>query len=1274
MSWKSISAVFAVALMVSALTVFTFGQGTTSRVTGTITDSSGAAVSGATVTLTNEGTNVSLTSETSDSGAYTFDLVQPGNYSVTVEKTGFKKFVATNNAVLVNQPATVNVALEIGDVSAVVTVEGAAEVVQTATSGNVGSTVTQREVESLPIVGARGRNPLDLLNFQPGVVSGANTGGGVHVNGSRDRAFNFTLDGIDINESSAGGSNFTPLRPNPDSIQEFQVVTSNFTAELGRSSGAQVTFVTRSGTNDYRGNIFEYYQSPDFHANEYENNTLGIPRRQFVQHIFGGSLGGPLFNPGFGEGTKPFDLLRDKAFFFVNLQFLRGQETRIAQRLVYTPQARQGNFRYLVGGRNAPAGTTASSTFALGAAVNPDGSPRYPNCSATVTTNCIQTFNFNRNFPINGVPTGLDPSLAGILNDYPLPNDFSGGDGLNYAFYNFNAPQIEKQYDFVSKFDFNIAENNLVYVRYAQGRQDSFGDIANAGLRIFPNTPDLVETFRNPKNLAINNRWSPTPRFTNEFVFGVNLFSFSFDTAEPDPTIPYTFNTLIPNSGLTIATPNTNFTYNARRVRTLQFVDNLTFDFSPHIIKAGINFRFNRQIDDRSSIAGTNVEPIIGFSNGQFVYTGFGLPTAGATSINATDLTALQNTINNYLGRIGSITQGFVADLSNPNQFAPAFTRWNFTAKYPEYDFYAQDTWRVRQNLTLDLGLRWELKLNPSSEDRPILRPNQPFTFGSTPTNTLRWEEGDLFEDDLNNFSPSVGFAWDPFKKGKTSIRANYRLSYDRFPSQLFAANIYQNAPGNTNSGSISNLQTQNLLIRNGIPNVAPTLTPDVLRQPPPFSTNSITLVDPDLQFPENHQWFAGVQQEIFGGNVLEINYIGRRGLHLFGGYDANQVNINASAFGETFLQAFNKLRDNPTAVSSLINGLFTGNSNNNTGTATFRSITAVNTALTATRQNGGGAVGAAALAVSQRTCTAADVAAGICTSTQQQLISRTIDNPFFLQSFPQFSGALNVLDSNDVSRYNGLEVILKRRINNGLAFQVGYTYSISKDTRSFDPVFTTVARGTAQSASSTPFDNSNRRFNYAWSDFDRRHVLQATYIYDLPFGRGQAFGKEIPKALDLVIGGWQIAGTLNLTSGRPFTVYSGVNTFGNVVTSTANCNDCPRDFGSLVQDGSPSTNYFFTSEQRNLFSVPDVGELGNTGRNYFIGPRQFQTDISLSKKFRFTENLSFDLRVDARNLTNTPSFAAPNANLIGTAPFGRIRESVVSFSRKIQFSGKLNF
>src|ERR1043166_5473233 len=667
-------AIITLLLSVCALAI---GQGTTSRVTGTVHDANGAAVAGAKVTLTNEATSIAFTTETSESGVYAFDLVQIGTYSVTIEKEGFKKFLSQRNTINVNQPATVNAVLETGGIAETVTVQANASLVQTATSGNLGSTVEVKTLESLPVVGTRGRNPLDLLNFQPGVVIGGNTGGAVNVNGSRDRAFNFTLDGIDINESTAGGSNFTPLRPNPDSVQEFQIVTSNFTAELGRSSGAQVTLVTRSGTNDFHGNLFEYYRTPRFDAKSYPVTIAGLPKDQFVQHIYGGSIGGPLFNPGFGEGTK-MGWLRDKAFFFVNLQLLRAYDTALVTRTVYTQQARQGLFRYVVGRANAPAGTAT-------AAVDAGGNSVLPVCNGS-NSPCVSSYNI----ATNPTGVGLDPTLSGFLNAMPLPNNFTVGDGLNTAGFNFASPQHEKQYDFVSKFDFNLRQNSLVYVRYAQGSQSSFGDSANGGRPIFPGSPNFVDTGRTPKNLAVNWRWTPTATLTNEAIFGLSKFFFTFATPFPDPNLPFSF--------LNVATANTNFSYTARGGRTLQYIDNATLVHGSHTLKGGINFRFNRHRDDRSNVAGSQIEPLVTFS-GTAGFGGFGLPASGSTSINANDLTRLQNTIVDELGRIGSVSRAFVLDPSNPSTFAPAGTRWLNEANYTELDFYFQDNWRVRSNL-----------------------------------------------------------------------------------------------------------------------------------------------------------------------------------------------------------------------------------------------------------------------------------------------------------------------------------------------------------------------------------------------------------------------------------------------------------------------------------------------------------------------------------------------------------------------------------------------
>jgi hypothetical protein len=1227
------------------LSSLVLAQGTTSRVTGTVTDSSGAAVAGASVTLTNEGTGVSLTTETSDSGSYTFDLLQIGTYQVTVEKTGFKKFVSKGNTINVNQPATINAALDIGDVSAVVVVEGSAEQVQTSTSGNVGSTIDQRSLEAAPIVGSRGRNPLSLMNFQPGVTT-AGTAGGVHIHGSRDRAFNYTLDGIDINESSNGGANFTPLRPNPDSLEEFQVVTSGFTAELGRSSGAQVTLVTKSGTNEFRGNLFEFYQTPGAMANSYGNNLLGIARPKSIQHIFGGSLGGPLPLPNFGEGGPA--ILRNKAFFFVNLQMLRQQQASLVQRDVYTQSARDGIFRYVRGGttgsRNAPFGQATNTNFPSGAAVNVSGGQIYPNCTpeTPAETRCTATYSVINNPSL----ITIDPNLLKVINSTPLPNDFSRGDGLNIAGYNFTAPTTEKQYDLVMKFDFKIDPKNQFYFRYAEGEQNTIADSGNSGQPPFPGFPNIVNTERKPRNWAVNYRWAPTSNIANEFILGYSKFTFFFGAE--DFSLPFAF------TGVT--TPGTNALGNGRGVRTWQFIDNLTWVRGSHTFKGGINFRFGLQTDDRSSVGSSVVEGQVNFDaavNSNF--NAFSLP--GTTVINSNDLSRLRQQINNFLGRVGVYNRSFVVDATGQN-WAPAGTRWIYKANYGEYDFYFQDTWRVRQNLVFDLGVRWEPKLSPTSDTLPIVRPNTAVTLGSAPSNTVRWVEGPLFDDDWNNFSPSVGFAWDPFSNGKTSIRANYRLSYDRAETHLFGQNIFQNSPGNNATFPTDNtFGASGGLYRNITP-IVPSGTPAQLRQPPAIGTGGQVVIDPNIQFPTVHQWYAGFQREIWFDSVLEVNYIGKRGLHLFGGYNANQVDIRDNSFqNTTFLSEFINLRNNRNVAgyqNAYFNALLLGDSRISATdvTATRMLLRSFGTEIT----NG----------------SVAGLANSLTGASGGRVWIANTGNPFYFQNYPQF-GQLTVIDSNDSSTYNGLEIIVKKRFSRGLSFQVGYTLSKSMDSRSFDPVLTTISTASSGLGANTPFDNNNRSLNWAYSDFDRRHMLQGTFVFALPFGKTGSFLNDVPRPVDWVIGGWQLAGNFIVGSGRPFTVFGAANTLSQSIVTPANCNGCSRDMGEVIQ--RENTNYFFTAEQELLFSTPGPGEFSNVGRNYFIGPRQYQLDLALSKKFRLTERMNFDLRVEATNVTNTPNFAIPNQILnSSTAPFGRIRQSVVNDARRVQFAGKFNF
>src|SRR5260370_1097448 len=328
-------------LLASSLVLF--GQGTTSRAVGVVTDSSGATIPNATVQLTNEGTGVTFTTTTTSAGTYVLEAVQPGTYTVTVEAPGFKKFTSRGNPVTIGQPMTVNVTLEVGAVTEQVQVSAVAEAVQTDKSGNFGNRLSGQQIRDLPIVGTRGRNPIGLVDLQPGVINTPSiTGGAVHVFGARDRAWNYTLDGIDINETSAPGSDFSPLRTNPDSLQEFKVITTNETAEYGRNSGGQVSFITRSGSNEFHGAGFEFYRTPRLNANEWQNNFLNVGKAQFVQHVYGGDLGGPLW--------------KNHTFFFVNVQGLAALNSVAVAPTGYTGSGKQGLFWFVPGGGHGNAG------------------------------------------------------------------------------------------------------------------------------------------------------------------------------------------------------------------------------------------------------------------------------------------------------------------------------------------------------------------------------------------------------------------------------------------------------------------------------------------------------------------------------------------------------------------------------------------------------------------------------------------------------------------------------------------------------------------------------------------------------------------------------------------------------------------------------------------------------------------------------------------------------------------------------------------------------
>jgi hypothetical protein len=1182
-----------------------FAQGTTSRLIGTVADSSGAPVAGVTVRLVNEGTNQTFTAQTSANGTYFFEAVQVGQYTVTVEATGFKKVNAKGNRVNIGQPTTVNITLEVGNLAESVEVVEAYEQVQTSTSGNIGNIFSEKVIKDLPIVGTRGRNPLDLVLRQPGVVSGANTGGGVHVNGARDRSWNYTIDGIDSNETSAGGGSFSPARTNPDSLAEFKVLTSNATAEFGRNSGGQVSMVTKSGTNEFHGNAFYFYRTPRLNANEWENNINALGKRQFVQNIYGYSLGGPI--------------KKNKLFFFTNLQRLAARESQVFTRTVYTAQARQGNWRFVRGGRNFPAGVAGASIDASGNVV--------PGLN-------IGSYNVFANDPDR---LGQDPRVKGLVDGTPLPNNFFVGDGLNTAGFTFSGLQFERQYDAVIKLDYIINDKNTVFARATWGNQNTLCDRVNGGDPYFPGAVCPVNTYRDPQNLAFNWRTNPTSRITNEFVFGKNYFSFDFQI----PTQNVNGINLFGQAPVYV--PEQLAAGNLRSLNTWQFVDNFSYFAGNHALKFGVNFRLASHTDTRGAVGGENITTVANFSRliNSVDAARFGLP---ADIQQANDRVNLEANINYLLGRVGSVGRGFVAQ---GDRYAAV--PYDFKALFNEYDFYVQDTWKLSKRLTVDLGLRLEMKPAPnSSPEGRITRPDQPLVIGAAPTTTARWGQGQIYRNDRNNWAPSIGVAYDPFGAGKSVIRANYRMAYDRLNTFSLSSAVFQNLPGTAQGVRTEAFGQGGGRLRNLQPIAAPNLTPAQFAQPAAFGAATITTVDPNMETPQTHMWSLGVQQQLARGTVFEINYIGRRAHNLFGGYNANQVDINRNGF----LAAYNVAAAG--GESALINQIFAVDPRRlatETGSAAMRRLYAADIR--------GNSVATIAQDLSRRTVSGTPIAqaAGL--------------GPNFFIPFPQFANGAFVIDSNDFSTYHGLQMQVDKRFGTGLTAQLSYTWAKSLDTRSFDPAFTIAASGTGQSASSTPFDVNNRRGNYAPSDFDRRHAIQSYWLYELPFGKNRMFGRNAGRVLNMAIGGWQVAGLMTIQSGRPFTVYSGFNSFSNIVGATADCNNCGS--AGTVSQRPDGLKWYFSPEEVAAFGQPAAGSNGSSGRNRFYGPGSFNMDASFLKRVQFSERYQFEVRADMTNLTNTPTFGFPTA-VQNSTTFGRIRDTVISGSRKIQLGAKFIF
>ncbi|MBI4874511.1 MAG: carboxypeptidase regulatory-like domain-containing protein [Acidobacteria bacterium] len=1122
-------------------------QVATSRLDGIVEDESGAVIPGAKVLVVNSRTQARAETTASAEGRFIFPSLQPGLYTVTVEAPGFRKAVVS--ALELNAAATVSerIKLEIGQVTESVVVEANAVRVQT-TEAQIGRSVTMRDIDTLPQLG---RSPIILAVFSPGVQIDPGDTTFSRVNGLRQGSNNSKLDGIDVNDAVVPRLGLSLTANNTDSVGEFRIVTNGGKAEYGRSAGAQVELVTRSGTNQIQGNAFDYLRNTALNASNFFNNASGVPRPKYIQNLFGGSLGGPI--------------IKNKTFIFGNYQGSRVKQEVVRNRTVLTPQAKQGIYRWAGG-----------------------------------------SYDIVRNDPRG---KGIDPEMAKIFKLLPDPNNSDVGDGFNTAGFRFNNPADSSNNQVTIKADHNLSSDHRIFFRYSWFKTYSIDSLNNADAT-FPGLPQGAQGGIR-WGYSFGSDWALTPTIVNEFRIGRQ--SASVDFWRPGRL-----------KGPAIAS---NLFYDPHRTAFPQgrnspvndVTENITKILRKHTLKAGVSMRFINQYGYND--AGIYPDVTLATSFGNSVPS-----TVGPAGLSSANRQTFDNLYNDLLGRMNQVTQTFYSDLEKFQAAGMPRVRNHLVG---EQGWFFQDDWKVSRNLTLNLGLRWEFFGVPKERDELMGTLDKIGQMNSvSQISDLKVSRKNAwYNREWNNFAPRVGFAWDVRGDGRTAIRGAYGTYYDRLIGATISS-VDGGTPGFSQSVPVYPNQAagSDRRVGDGIPLPQQPGAP-VLELPLTRST-TVRLFNPNVRAGYVHQYNLTIQKELFRNTVVEIGYVGTRGVKLFMNRDLNQPRVY-----ENFLGAFKELQawqaNNATPVSA-----------GNTLVKIFGTpASAVSSLGSSTVQQG--QVGTAANNL-DRTYYTRYAAAGV--------------SNFYLRNYPQYNQATQ--GNNDgQSYYNSLQFSVRRQVG-AVKVNANYTFSKSTDNGS--------AEGNGYTA---PIDSFNLRLNKGRGDADRPHSFNMSLIYVLPIGRDKRIGGGMARWLDSLVGGWE-AGALTIwQSGAPFTASSGRATTVGTTTWANYTGD--RNLGKVERKGNGV--WFFTPEEAARFNFPLAGEVGNSGRNSFRNPRFFGTDLSLVKRFRLFESHMVTFRAEGYNLFNNTNFGGLSTNLLQPASYGKL-SSTVGGARVVQLALRYDF
>jgi hypothetical protein len=1275
---------FALIGFVALTGVIAFAQ-VTSSISGTVTDPNGAAVVGATVTVKNTASGIELKTVTSNQGGYSVPSLSVGKYVVIITATGFKSLTTQDIEINAGTPATVDLILEVGQATETVVVQGGAQIIQTQTA-NVSTTLNTKQIINLPLVS---RNPVNFVSTMAGVNTPRDVRNST-INGLPESAIDITLDGINVqdNFNKTTDGLFVRVAPTLDSIEEVTVSTSNPEAVGGAMGAVQVKFVTRSGGNEFHGSLYEYHRNTalnsaywftnrDTSYNVQAGKNCGnpssssfnpatmvawspdcrAPRAANLFHQYGGRLGGPILIPKLFNG-------RNRAFFFVNYEEFRQPTAVVRQRTILTPQAQAGFFTYGTGANQKQVNLlTLAQSLACAA------------CTSTV-----------------------DPTIGKLLSDIRNATNGAGGitsltDPNQQRFtYNPSGSTLNKRP--TVRFDLNVTDKHKVELSWTYQMGRGAPDFLNNVEPAFPGFPNQGQqpADRYTGSLAVRSTLSTT--LVNEARMGLSggpsRFNPSASVADFNGSVAdqdgFNLGGAPGNgaTGIAVFGINGATTVNAPSRRNplfREFGDTLSWTRGAHNIVFG-----GKVIDTQLTFNAQTLVPTINFgvdtndpvNSVMFNTTNF--PGAGATDLNnARALYAI------LTGRVTAINANARLD-EESGQFVylgNAFER----SHQKEFGFFAQDSWRLSPNLTFNYGLRWEVQ-RPFTVDNSsyttatlddlwgVSGPGnlfKPGTLAGRPTQFTQMTDGTgAYNTNYKNFAPSLGLAWRIDSKygwlkkiageGQTVVRAGYSIAYNRQGIGDFRGLASAN-PGITittnRSVTLNNLGALPVLFREkdrlGAPSFPTTPTYPLVGDPFVQATNSVNVYDPNIKIPYSQSWTLGIQRELGQNTAIEFRYVGARNLRGWTTYDLNSVEFNIAENG--LLQEFKLAQANLQANRAAGKGntfAYTG-----AGTSPLpitlayfsgRPASQASTPGNYTSTNFTNSTFLNALALNNPSiCCGTSSYAGALDNNgtfRSNALAAGLPANFFLTN-PGLRGGANFTGNGGYSRYDALQIDLRRRLAKGLMVQANYQF--------------------AKSFSSSRVSFRAPRVNTLDTN-TLRHAVKFNWGYELPIGRGKALLGNSSSWVNHLVGGWEFYGTGRVQSGQLFD-------FGNVNLVGMTGKDLQKAFKlrfddaagvvyMLPQDiidntirafntsGTSATGYSDRGVPTGRYIAPANGasciqvyEGQCAPQNIFVtGPKFVRFDLSLKKQIKLSERYNFELRAEFLNAFNNINFFNPTA------------------------------